>query len=52
MQLFVYICRAVMPERGMILVPVFALLGAAIPAAMYRQAERQSIVERLRRVEG
>ena len=36
----------------LILVPVFALLGAAIPAAMYRQAERQSIVERLRRVEG
>lgn len=36
----------------LILVPVFALLGAAIPVAMYRQAERQSIVERLRRVEG
>ena len=36
----------------LILVPVFALLGAAIPAVMYRQAEKQSIVERLRTVEG
>ena len=36
----------------LILVPIFALLGAAIPAVMYRQAERQSIVERLRMVEG
>ena len=36
----------------LILVPVFALLGAAIPAVMYRQAERQSIVDRLRTVEG
>ncbi len=36
----------------LILVPIFALLGAAIPAVMYHQAERQSIVERLRMVEG
>lgn len=36
----------------LILVPVFALLGSAIPAVMYRQEERQSIVERLRTVEG
>lgn len=32
----------------LLLVPVFALLGYAIPAVMYRQAARQSVVERLR----
>ena len=36
----------------LILVPAFALLGSAIPAVMYHQAERKSIVERLRTVEG
>ena len=30
---------------------VFALLGYAIPAIMYRHAEKQSVVERLREVE-
>ena len=32
----------------LMIVPVFALLGYAIPALMYRQAARQSVVERLR----
>ena len=32
-------------------VPVFALLGAAIPAVMYRHATKQSVVERLREAE-
>ena len=32
----------------LLLVPVFALLGYAIPVVMYRQAARQSAVERLR----
>ena len=31
--------------------PVFALLGYVIPAIMYRQAAKQSIVERLRESE-
>lgn len=31
--------------------PVFALLGYAIPAIMYRQAAKQSVVERLRETE-
>ena len=31
--------------------PVFTLLGYAIPAAMYRQAAKQSVVERLRESE-
>ena len=35
----------------LLLVPVFALLGRAIPALMYRQAAGQSIVERLRAAE-
>lgn len=34
-----------------VLLPVFALLGCAIPAAMYRRAAKQSVVERLRAVE-
>lgn len=34
-----------------LLLPVFALLGCAIPAAMYRHAAKQSVVERLRAVE-
>lgn len=32
----------------LLLVPAFALLGYAIPALMYRQAEKQSVVERLK----
>ena len=36
----------------LILVPVFALLGTAIPGVMYRRMAGQSIVERLRTVEG
>lgn len=32
----------------LLLVPAFALLGYAIPALMYRQAQKQSVVERLR----
>ena len=36
---------------AMVLLPVFALLGCAIPAAMYRRAAKQSVVERLRAVE-
>ena len=36
----------------LILVPAFALLGCVIPAIMYRQEVRRSIVERLRTVEG
>ena len=31
--------------------PVFTLLGYAIPAVMYRQAAKQSVVERLRESE-
>ena len=36
---------------AVVLLPVFALLGCAIPAAMYRRAAKQSVVERLRAVE-
>ena len=36
----------IMPVLAML--PVFIVLGCAIPAVMYRQAVRQSIVERLR----
>ena len=36
----------------LLLVPIFALLGYAIPAIMYRQASKQSVVERLREAEG
>ena len=32
-------------------IPVFALLGYAIPTIMYAQAARQSVVERLREAE-
>ena len=32
-------------------IPVFALLGYAIPTIMYPQAARQSVVERLREAE-
>lgn len=32
-------------------IPVFALLGWLIPSIMYRQAARQSVVERLREIE-
>ena len=35
----------------LLLVPVFALLGYAIPAVMYRQAAKQSVVEQLREAE-
>ena len=35
----------------LLLVPMFALLGYAIPAIMYRQAAKQSVVERLREAE-
>lgn len=35
----------------LLLVPLFALLGCAIPALMYRRAAGQSIVERLRTAE-
>lgn len=35
----------------LLVLPVFALLGCAIPAAMYRHAAKQSVVERLRAVE-
>lgn len=35
----------------LLLVPVFALLGRAIPTVMYRQAAKQSVVERLREAE-
>lgn len=35
----------------LLLLPAFALLGYAIPAVMYRQAARQSVVERLREAE-
>ena len=34
-----------------VLLPIFALLGCAIPAAMYRHAAKRSVVERLRAVE-
>jgi len=36
---------------AVVLLPVFALLGCAVPAAMYRRAAKQSVVERLRAVE-
>ena len=36
---------------GLLMLPVFLLLGYAIPAAMYRQAAKQSVVERLRESE-
>ena len=36
----------------LLLLPVFILLGCAIPALMYRQAAKQSVVERLRESEG
>ncbi|MGM9573204.1 MAG: ABC transporter permease [Hominicoprocola sp.] len=35
----------------LLIVPVFALLGYSIPAVMYRQAAKQSVVERLREAE-
>lgn len=35
----------------LMILPVFLLLGYAIPAAMYRQAAKQSVVERLRESE-
>ena len=35
----------------LLLVPAFVLLGYAIPALMYRQTARQSVVERLREAE-
>ncbi len=35
----------------LLIVPVFALLGYVIPAVMYRQAAKQSVVERLREAE-
>ena len=36
----------------LLMLPVFVLLGCAIPAVMYRQASKQSVVERLREAEG
>ena len=35
----------------LLMIPIFALLGYAIPAIMYRQAAKQSVVERLREAE-
>lgn len=35
----------------LLMMPIFALLGYAIPAVMYRQAAKQSVVERLRESE-
>ena len=35
----------------LLIVPVFALLGYAIPAVMCRQEAKQSVVERLREAE-
>ena len=35
----------------LLMVPIFALLGYAIPAIRYRHAAKQSIVERLREAE-
>ena len=35
----------------LLMVPVFALLGYAIPSIMYAQASKQSVVERLRQAE-
>ena len=35
----------------LLMLPVFLLLGCAIPALMYRLAARQSVVERLRDAE-
>ena len=35
----------------LLILPVFLLLGYAIPAVMYRQAAKQSVVERLRESE-
>ena len=34
-----------------ILAPIFALLGAVVPLAVYRQASKRTIVERLREAE-
>ena len=36
----------------LLMLPVFVLLGCGIPAIMYRQASRQSVMERLREAEG
>ena len=36
----------------LLLFPVFILLGCLIPSVMYRQAAKQSVVERLREAEG
>ena len=35
----------------LLMIPIFILLGYAIPAIMYRHAEKQSVVERLREAE-
>ena len=35
----------------LLMIPLFALLGSAIPAIMYRHAAEQSVVERLREAE-
>ena len=35
----------------LLMIPIFALLGYGIPAIMYRQAAKQSVVERLREAE-
>ena len=35
----------------LLMLPVFLLLGYAIPAVMYRQAAKQNVVERLRESE-
>ncbi|WP_235229420.1 ABC transporter permease [Oscillibacter valericigenes] len=45
-----YSCRYTITPV-LLIVPVFALLGYAIPAVMYRQAARQSVVERFREAE-
>ena len=36
----------------LLVIPVFALFGWLIPSILYRQAEKQSVVERLRAAEG
>ena len=36
----------------LLIIPIFTLLGYAIPAVMYRQAAKHSVVERLRESEG
>ena len=36
----------------LMILPVFVLLGCGIPTMMYRQASKQSVVERLREAEG